>query len=113
MKRILVSALLAIAGAALAPSAVAQAYPSKPIRLVVAFPPAGPTDLVGRLIAQKLGEAWNQPVVVENVGGGAGNIATARVARSAPDGYTVLVHSSAYAVNPTLSPNPAYDPDKD
>ena len=94
-------------------TALAQPYPSKPIRFVVAFAPAGPSDLVGRLIGQKLSDTWNQPVVVENLPGGGGNIATARVAKAAADGYTVLVHSSAYVVNPALSANPGYDAQKD
>ena len=88
-------------------------YPSKPIRLVVAFPPGGPVDIVARLIGPKITESLGQPVIVENKAGASGNIATAEVAKAAPDGYTVLVHSSAYAVNPTLFKNAGYDPVKD
>jgi len=94
-------------------SAFAQTYPSKPIRMVVAFPPGGPTDIVARLLGVKMSEALGQPVVVENVVGAGGNLATTRVAKSPPDGYTLLVHSSAYAVNPTLSTNAGYDGEKD
>jgi len=94
-------------------TAFAQSYPSKPIRLVVAFPPGGPVDIVARLIGPKLGEALGQPVVVENKAGASGNIATVDVAKSSPDGYTLLIHSSAYAVNPTLYANAGYDPNKD
>ena len=94
-------------------TALAQSYPSKPIRMVVAFPPGGPVDIVARLVGPKLGEALGQPVVVENKAGASGNIATAEVAKSAPDGYTLLVHSSAYAVNPTLYSSAGYDPAKD
>jgi tripartite-type tricarboxylate transporter receptor subunit TctC len=94
-------------------NAFAQSYPSKPIKLVVAFPPGGPVDIVARLIAPKLSEAFGQPAVVENKAGASGNIATTEVARSAPDGYTLLTHSSAYAVNPTLYSNAGYDPAKD
>jgi tripartite-type tricarboxylate transporter receptor subunit TctC len=91
----------------------AQPYPSKPIRLVVAFPPAGPTDIIARLIAPKMSETLGQPVVVENRTGAAGNLATQQVAKLAADGYTILLHSSAYAVNPSLFPNAGYDPEKD
>ncbi|HEX7221527.1 MAG TPA: tripartite tricarboxylate transporter substrate binding protein [Burkholderiales bacterium] len=97
----------------MAGTALAQPYPSKPVRMLVAFPPGGPVDIVARLVGPKLGEALGQPVVVENKVGASGNIATTEVARSAPDGYTLLVHSSAYAVNPTLYSNAGYDPAKD
>ena len=96
-----------------ASAAFAQPYPSKPVRVLVAFPPGGPVDIIARLIGPKLGEALGQPVVVENKTGASGNIATAEVARSAPDGYTLLTHSSAYAVNPSLYANAGYDPNKD
>ena len=99
--------------ALIAGSALAQTYPSKPVRMLVAFPPGGPVDIVARLVGPKLGEALGQPVVVENKVGASGNIATAEVAKSAPDGYTLLVHSSAYAVNPTLYSNAGYDPARD
>ena len=96
-----------------ATAAAAQSYPSKPIRILVAFPPGGPVDIVARLIAPKLGESLGQSVVVENKVGASGNIATVEVAKSAPDGYTLLTHSSAYAVNPALYKNAGYDPVKD
>jgi len=96
-----------------ATAATAQPYPSKPIRVLVAFPPGGPVDIVARLVQPKLGDALGQPVVVENKVGASGNIATVEVARSAPDGYTLLTHSSAYAVNPALFSNAGYDPLKD
>jgi len=97
----------------LATTALAQPYPNKPIRMVVAFPPGGPTDIVARLIGAKMSDALGQPVVVENVVGAGGNLATGRVAKAPADGYTLLVHSSAYAVNPTLSANAGYDGEKD
>jgi tripartite-type tricarboxylate transporter receptor subunit TctC len=103
-----------LAGVALAllPGLVpAQPYPSKPIRILVAFPPGGPVDIIARLIAPKMNDSLGQPVVVENKVGASGNVATAEVAKSAPDGYTLLAHSSAYAVNPTLFSNPGYNPD--
>ena len=111
---LLVLANAAFAYAALAPArAQAQTYPSKPIRFVVAFAPAGPADIIGRIAGQKLAEILGQPVVIENRGGAGGNIGAAQVAKSAPDGYTALVTTSAYAVNVTLSPNAGYDPERD
>src|SRR6266850_4554261 len=97
----------------IAGNVLAQPYPSKPIRVLVAFPPSGPVDLIARLLGPKLGEILGQPVVIENRVGASGNVATAEVARSAPDGYTILAHSSAYAVNPSLFSNAGYDPVKD
>jgi tripartite-type tricarboxylate transporter receptor subunit TctC len=94
-------------------TALAQPYPSKPIRMVVAFPPGGPVDVVARLIQPKISDALGQSVVIENVGGGGGNIAAARVAKSPADGYTILAHSSAYAVNPALIGNLGFDAEKD
>ena len=96
-----------------ATAATAQPYPSKPIRVLVAFPPGGPVDIIARLVGPKISDALGQGVVIENVGGGGGNIAAQRVARSAPDGYTVLAHSSAYAVNPALLGNPGFDAERD
>jgi tripartite-type tricarboxylate transporter receptor subunit TctC len=108
MRAILKLVLIFLAG-----SALAQSYPSKPIRVAVAFPPGGPVDIIARLIGPKLSEILGQPVVVENKVGASGNVATTEVAKSAPDGYTLLTHSSAYAVNPSLFKNAGYDPNKD
>jgi tripartite-type tricarboxylate transporter receptor subunit TctC len=110
MIRKLVAALAVLA---CAPLAAAQDYPTKPIHMVVAFPPGGPTDIIARLLSTQLSELLGQPVVVENKVGASGNLATQEVAKSAPDGYTTLIHSSAYAVNPTLFQNAGYDPAKD
>ena len=107
--RTIVGALFAL----LSSLALAQPYPSKPVKVLVAFPPGGPVDIIARLIAPKMSEILGQPFVVENKVGASGNVATAEVAKSAPDGYTLLTHSSAYAVNPTLFSNPGYDPVKD
>jgi len=108
MKSFLKFLLLTAAG-----TAFAQPYPSKPIRMVVAFSPGGPVDVVARLIAPKMSEALGQPIVIENKTGAGGNLAASQVAKSPADGYTLLATSSAYAVNPTLTPNPGYDAEKD
>jgi tripartite-type tricarboxylate transporter receptor subunit TctC len=94
-------------------TAFAQPYPSRPIRMVVAFSPGGPVDVVARLIAPKMSEALGQPVVIENKTGASGNLAASQVAKAPADGYTLLATSSAYAVNPTLMANPGYDAEKD
>ena len=106
-------AILKVLLALLAGSALAQPYPAKPIHVYVAFPPGGPVDIIARLIGPKLTEILGQQVIVENKVGASGNVATAEVAKSAPDGYTLLTHSSAYAVNPSLFKNAGYDPNKD
>jgi tripartite-type tricarboxylate transporter receptor subunit TctC len=101
--------------AALLAGGVAQAtgYPDHPVKVVVPFAPAGPTDVMARLIAQKLSEALKQQFYVENHPGAGGNIGMTQVAKSAPDGYTILVASSSYVVNPSLYAKNPYDPFKD
>ncbi len=91
----------------------AQNYPSKPIRIVIPFVPAGPADMIGRLAGQKLSEILGQPVLIDNRGGAGGNLGAAVVAKSAPDGYTFLLTTSAFAVNVTLSPKSGYDAERD
>jgi len=88
-------------------------YPSQNVRFVVAFPAGGPTDAVARILGQRLTEKWGQSVVIENRGGAGGNIATRQVAKADPNGYTVLVTTSAYAVNPSLTANAGYSPETD
>ena len=105
--------LAAWAAIFLSSSALGQAWPTKPVHLVTPFAPGGPTDIIARLAGQKLSEILGQPMVVDSRAGAGGNIGTAAVAKSAPDGYTVLVTSSAYAVNVSLSANPGYDPERD
>ena len=82
------------------------AFPTRPVRMVVGFPPGGGTDIIARLVAQKLAERWGQPVVVDNRPGASGNIGTELVARSAPDGYSLLMAFSSHASNPALSKLP-------
>jgi tripartite-type tricarboxylate transporter receptor subunit TctC len=91
----------------------AQAYPTRPVRIIVPFAAGGPSDLTARLLSQKFGEALGQTFIVENRGGAGSNLGTAVVARSAPDGYTLLVTSSAFVVNPGLYKQCPYDPIKD
>jgi len=98
---------------ALARSALAQTYPSRPVRLIVAFAPGGPTDVFARLIAQKFSAEFGKQFYVENVGGGAGNIGTAQAAKAAPDGYTILLNVSAFVTNPAFLSKAPYDPIKD
>jgi len=89
------------------------AWPNKAIHLNVAFAPGGPVDIIARIIGPKLTEILGQPMVIENRPGAGGNVGTVYVAKSAPDGYNVLMTSSAYAVNVSLFANPGYDPDRD
>lgn len=111
----LIQLMLAIALAILAPASVrGQAYPSKPVKIMVGFTPGGTPDIFARLIAQKMSENWGAQVVVENRPGATGNIAGDLVAKSAPDGYTVLYcDSTQWASNPHLMTNMPFDPFKD
>jgi tripartite-type tricarboxylate transporter receptor subunit TctC len=93
-------------------AATAQAFPTKPIRIVVTYPPGGGADLMARLVAPKMAAALGQPVVVENKPGASGQIGAGEVARAAPDGYTLMLDASSYAVNPSLFPKLPYDPAK-
>jgi len=101
------------AGLVFSLGAAHAAYPDKPIKIVVAFPPGSSTDIVARALGQPLSEAMGQPVLIENRPGAGGNIGTQAVARSAPDGYTFLMHSVAYAVNPSLYSKAGYDVGKE
>lgn len=110
INRILVSVLFVLlAGAAGAQSS----YPGKPIRFVVPYPPGGFTDILARLIGQKLTESWTQPVVIENRGGGGSTIGSDIVAKAPPDGYTLLMVAPDLAINPSLYPKLPYDTVKD
>lgn len=109
------AAALALIAGALAGTAHAQdaAYPVKPIRFVVGQSPGGATDIVARLVGSKLTEVLGQNVIVENRTGAAGSIAATSVSRSPPDGYTILVVSSSYSINPSLYASLPFDPQKD
>ena len=104
------AALLALAHAV----ALAQGYPNKSVKIIVPFPPGGGTDIGTRIIAQKLSEAWGQPVLVENRGGAAGIVGTEATAKSAPDGYTIMMGNiGTHAINVSLYKKLPYDPVKD
>jgi tripartite-type tricarboxylate transporter receptor subunit TctC len=104
---ILVGALLPTGGAS------AQTYPSRPIKMIVPFAAGGPSDVAGRTLADALARRLGQPVVVENVGGAGGNVGAARVAQSAPDGYTLMFTNLSMAMSPALYSDLAYDPVRD
>jgi tripartite-type tricarboxylate transporter receptor subunit TctC len=108
MRLLLVFALLALA-APLLPSAHAQSYPTKPIRLVVPFTPGGGVDINARLVAQKLTEYLGQQVIVESRPGAGTNIGNEFVAKSVPDGYTLLINAGSVAINMSLYTNLNYD----
>jgi len=97
----------------LSENAIAQAYPSKPVRLIISFTPGSSTDIVARIVMQKVSEYWGQPAVIENRAGAGGSIGSNVVATAAPDGYTLLVNSSAHAVNPAIYAKLPYDTKKD
>jgi len=106
--------LVVVAAALLALPAVAEDYPTRPIRLYVAFPPGGAADIVARLVAQPLSARLGQPVVVENKPGSGGNIAGELIARAAPDGYSLLIGpDNLFTVNPHLFSKMSFDPLKD
>jgi tripartite-type tricarboxylate transporter receptor subunit TctC len=116
--RTLASGVLAAVAMLVAPvmlqaQTAAGNYPDKPVRIIVPFAPAGPTDVVARLIAQKLSERLGKQFYVENVTGAGGNTGMGQAARAAADGYTILFVSSSFVVNPSLYPKIPYDPYKD
>lgn len=113
MRRV-VSVLAAIVGLIISalPSA-AQSYPQRPVTVIVPYPAGGPTDQTARLLAQKLTEKLGQNFIVENVSGGATNIATGRVSRATPDGYTLLLHNLQISANVSLYKNLPFDTEKD
>ena len=113
MRACAVGAMIAAALLAANAGASAQSYPERPVRVLIAFPAGGTIDTLGRVIAQKLTEAWGQNVVIENRPGAGGNIGAAAAAKSAPDGYTLHLGAQTLAVNVTLQPSTEFDPVKD
>ncbi|HUA51064.1 MAG TPA: tripartite tricarboxylate transporter substrate binding protein [Candidatus Sulfotelmatobacter sp.] len=107
MKRIALPILLLLG---LALPAAAADWPTRPVHVIVPYPPGGPADALGRLFAPKLEVAWGQPIVIENRGGASGSIGARVVAKAAPDGYTLLLHSAAVVINVALTSDPGYDP---
>src|SRR5262249_50304750 len=93
--------------------AQAQPYPTRPVRIIVPFAPGGPADVVGRVLAQKLSPTWTQPVHVENIPTGGGNVGAATAAKSPPDGHTLVVVGTNHVINPSLYVKLGYDPIKD
>ena len=111
--RLLCGALSAVAFPAILRVAHAETYPTRPVRVIVPFAPGGPLDVFGRLMAEKLSQHFGQPFYIENVGGGAGNIGTARAAKAAADGYTLLLTANNHIINPILYGALPYDAFKD
>jgi tripartite-type tricarboxylate transporter receptor subunit TctC len=105
---------LGVAGAALVPSvARSQDFPSKQVHVIVPYPPGGGTDIVARLIMSRLGERWKQTVIVDNKAGASGIVGSEIVAKSPPDGYTLLVTTSAHTINPFFTKHMPYDTERD
>ena len=86
-----------------------QSFPNKPVRVIISFTPGSSTDIVGRVVMQKVSEYWGQPVIAENRGGAGGSIGSREVATAAPDGYTLLINSTAHSVNPAIYAALPYD----
>ncbi len=108
----LLAAALAL-GAILPLSARAQNYPHKPVRFIIPFPPGGPTDILGRVVAQRLSEAWSVQVVADNRPGAGGNIGTEQCAKSPPDGYTLCMLSIAQTISPSIYARLGFEPNRD
>lgn len=113
-RRLVLVAAAAVTAAALPTLSWAQAFPSRPVTMIVPFPAGGTTDIVARLTAQKLSETWGQPVIVDNRAGAGGNIGSAMVAKAVPDGYTLLMGTvGTHAINASLYAKMPYDVVKD
>jgi tripartite-type tricarboxylate transporter receptor subunit TctC len=108
-----VTRIFAAIAAASALQAFAQGYPNKPVHVIISFTPGSSTDIVGRIVSQKLSEIWGQPVLAENRAGAGGSIGSNVVAKAAPDGYTLLINSNAHSVNPAIYAKLPYETTKD
>lgn len=113
MLKAIVIAACAVACAAFGPAASAQGWPSRPVKVLVGWPPGGSTDLAARVVATKLAQALGQPFIVENRAGASGNIASEAVARSAPDGYTLMMAATSFAAAPAFFDKLTWDPVRD
>lgn len=111
--RLIAAALAALACAAASAPALAQAYPAKPIRLILPFPPGGPTDIIGRLTGQKLSELVGQPVIADSRPGASGTIGLELASKAPPDGYTIVLSSPVISLAPHLYPRLGFNPEKD
>ncbi len=109
----IVRVCVALATLICADAALAQTYPNRPVRMIVPFAPGGPADIVARLLTQKLSERLGRQFYVENQGGAGGNLGMGAAARAAPDGYTIVLVSSSFMVNPSFYPKVPYDQTKD
>jgi len=105
--------MMAVLAVAAVPQALAQAYPSKPIRIIVPFPAGGTSDILSRAVGQKMTEEWKQQVIIDNRPGAGANIGAEQAARAAPDGYTLFCISTIHTINPSLYAKLAYDPVRD
>ena len=111
--RLLAGALAALACSWTVPAAAQDAWPTKPVRMIVPFAPGGTTDVIARMLGQKLSVRWGQPVVIENRAGAGGNLGADMVAKSAPDGYTLLMASGSITINPHIYKRMPFDTEKD
>jgi tripartite-type tricarboxylate transporter receptor subunit TctC len=112
-RRFALAWLLALGAVGGAQAQNANAYPNKPVKFVVAFAPGGPADIIARMLGQRLSESIGQPVVIENKAGAGGSLASGLVAKAPADGYTLLLNTSSFAVNASMSKNASFDAERD
>src|ERR1044071_5328887 len=111
-RKLALTLLIAVMGWTAAPAA-AQDYPNRPITMICPYPPGGATDAISRIIQDAMSQSLGQQLVIENIGGAGGMIAAAKAARSAPDGYTIMIHQVALAAGMTMYKNLSFDAEKD